>query len=219
MKLFFLSAILAGSILLTNCTNQNGSSKSDECDSLGITKAILLKLKSKDFLPDTSGTYKEILSLFQIQYAYPPNPISEKVARDNHQRYLQSSKPITLGGQVIHYLNVSQQDLQTIWNNGTNSGARLYFSNESTGGFNITIVGVDNTGKNVLLKGDGTTAIVNKLQPCPDNCISGDYTANNDETDLNREYGAQRWYKPNKPAPAGKKPWWSQDNQTNMDQP
>jgi hypothetical protein len=106
---------------------------------------------------------------------------------------------------VVHFLKISVADLKTIWDNGKDGGAdptkyggaRLYFCNEPSGDFNIIMVPVDNTGNNVLSAG-GKTAVVNKLDPCPDQCMAGKYSDKpNNITDLNYDKTDHYWYKPN----------------------
>ena len=179
---------------------------------------MLKKVTAVGFDKQHDSVFDVIASYFpKLKYVSPSQVISEKEAREYHQRYLGSPNPIVNNAEeVVHFLSVGREDLKTIYNNGV-GGVRLYFCRENTNEFNIVLVPVGQNNRNILSVGR-TSVLVNKLEPCPDKCIGGDNRnedLENDDTDLNKHISEAKWLKPNKKV--GKEiHWWSKDNKTSL---
>jgi hypothetical protein len=216
MKSFFFLGVFISLVLIESCGNKATTAKQGQCDSMAITKAFLQRTLQPAF--SGSADYKTLRKFFPTLNYVPSDIITAAEGRKGHLAYLQSAVPITdpVNGDVIHYLNVEAKDLKVLWDNGKDGGARLYFSLEGTPpSLSIILVPVDAHGENVLEDAAHNSTVVNKLGPCPDNCIGGTYSRPNSDKDLNYEDNPTlhgRWYKPNLRSGGTKNHWWNQDN-------
>jgi hypothetical protein len=216
MRMFFFFTMVAVGLLTASCNNHNSGGNS-RCDSVAITIAMLNKVTAVGFDKQQDSVFDVIASFFpKLTYAMSPSQIIDvEEARKYHQRYLGSANRIVdRNGDVVHFLSVNSSDLKTLYDNGK-GGVRLYFCRENTNEFNIVLVPVDQSNRNVLSVGRASV-LVNKLEPCPDKCIGGDNRSEeleNDETDLNKLHDGDKWLKPNKRSDR-KAHWWSKDNKT-----
>ena len=194
-KYIFLVALVIAGLFFASCNNHSKCPLTIN-DSLNITDSIIKKFMNHDTLPEAFS--QKFSRLFRLSYR-PSTIITETQGRNYHQDYLHSAFIYDLTNHAVHFLSISQGGLDTIYTNAK-KGARLYFCLEPDHSFNIIMVAVGNNDENLLQDAQGNTIIVNKLDPCPDNCIGGPDRMSHDLTDLNCDNSnpAQPlWYKPN----------------------
>ena len=196
-KIIFM--VVAAVIFMISFSCSNSGHTITREDSLAVAKAILKSYP--DTIPQLElHTFKNQ----RLAYALPSTIIDDKTARKAHLDYLTSGGIKNSAGDIVHSLWISKSDLQVLDNNSI-KGARLNFclDNTDTGTYiGIIMVPLDANNHNILYDAGGKFAIINKLEPCPNQCPEGDFgTTPNDQNDLNFDKYGQLlhqglWYKP-----------------------
>jgi hypothetical protein len=179
-KICFIASVLFA-ILSTGCNNSGNSGTTS--DSLKIARIIAEK-------------YPDSLSLKSGRIVFGNRPrydksaaISDTDAIQQHIAYLLDTPLTDNENRVIYSLFLEKKDLESL-NNLTKTGARLLFCNDTLNGISYTgiiMVALDDNYHNILKK-NGKTVIVNRLEPCPDKCpetYQGDIK--HDPNDLNMD--------------------------------
>lgn len=197
MKKTVFASLIACALFVTFGCNDNSSSKLTLDDSLRIANLMAARF------PEISGKTENVLPTKALVFARPSEIIDNRTATTEHLAYLTSPAALrNSDNQVVHSLWINKPDLAKI-NSLADSGARLSFCLNVKDGvsyISLIMTAMDVHFANKLLDNEGHSAIVNKLEPCPNYCPGGNET--NDDNDLNTNQfmpgqTERLWYRPN----------------------
>jgi hypothetical protein len=177
---FIISAII---VLLTTSCNNTGNSVTT-ADSLKIARTIAEKY------PDSIQLKKRVIVFGNSPIYNKSMPIDDQLARKEHISYLKNGTLRDSKGQVIYSLFLDKKELSYL-DTVAETGVRLAFCEDTyndTTYTGIILVPLNESYHNILSY-NGKTAIINRLEPCPNKCPernpAGIY---HDSTDLNHDY-------------------------------
>jgi hypothetical protein len=203
--LFFL----AGTIVILSTIGCNpGKCHLTKEDSIRIARITIDKYADTFPRPIRITGRKDLISLDEA--------VAEHMAYLQHQYDAKETN-------IYHSLYISKEDINMLQAKSSSKGVKINFgmtTDQFVNYLTLVLVPLDNAGRNIVW--DHTTnksTIVNKLQPCPDDCPEGNvegqartWYANtiNHINDFNYDKNKELWFKPMLP---GTDKWVDINNQ------